>query len=411
MVKRLLLASAIMLSAQAQAQTVATFENLSLPNSDTLYVDFATSGYTVSSGLVELKGSMMDYQGYTLTDGFSYSNIFDTTQCNNCYDLHYMYAGREGRGYNGSDKYAVAYAYSPASATLNGAAAGHPVAGFMLSNTSWGYAYANATYAAANGWAKLTVKGFNNGIQSTDSVEYYLSDYRSATPAAQRGTLDNWNWLSLQSLGNVDSLTFRVTSSDDFFPSYFVMDNFVTMESGTACPDTINITIFNVTTTNVDINWSYPGDTTFDGNDSFQVVINQSPTVGGSDIINTVVGQTSYSQGNLTPWTGYYAHLRAYCHYGQGFTDWKTIQFTTAPNSIKDINTLSVQLYPNPTSGMLYFEYSSPLNVWVMDVNGQIVLRQTAVNAIDTRNLAAGQYFIRLNAENGKNAIIPFVKK
>ncbi|MCY1536591.1 hypothetical protein D9M68_720510 [compost metagenome] len=60
---------------------------------------------------------------------------------------------------------------------------------------------------------------------------------------------------------------------------------------------------------------------------------------------------------------------------------------------------------------MLYFEYSSPLNVWVMDVNGQIVLRQTAVNAIDTRNLAAGQYFIRLNAENGKNAIIPFVKK
>ncbi|MNX99081.1 hypothetical protein D3C86_1315130 [compost metagenome] len=248
-------------------------------------------------------------------------------------------------------------------------------------------------------------------MQSTDSVEYYLSDYRSATPAAQRGTLDNWNWLSLQSLGNVDSLTFRVTSSDDFFPSYFVMDNFVTMESGTACPDTINITIFNVTTTNVDINWSYPGDTTFDGNDSFQVVINQSPTVGGSDIINTVVGQTSYSKGNLTPWTGYYAHLRAYCHYGQGFTDWKTIQFTTAPNSIKDINTLSVQLYPNPTSGMLYFEYSSPLNVWVMDVNGQIVLRQTAVNAIDTRNLAAGQYFIRLNAENGKNAIIPFVKK
>jgi hypothetical protein len=411
MVKRLLLASAIMLSAQAQAQTVATFENLSLPNSDTLYVDFATNGYTVSSGLVGLKGSMMDYQGYTLTEGFSYSNIFDTTQCNNCYDLHYMYAGREGRGYNGSDKYAVADAYSPAIATLSGAAAGHPVAGFMLSNTSWGYAYANATYAAANGWAKLTVKGFNNNVQSTDSVEFYLADYRSTTPAAQRGTLDSWKWLNLQSLGNVDSLTFRVTSSDDFFPSYFVMDNFVTMESGTACPDTVTTTVFNVTTTSVNMSWSYPGDVTFDGNDSFQVVINQSPTVGVSDIINMVVGQNSYTQGNLTPLTGYYAHLRAYCHYGQDFTDWKTIQFTTAPNSIKDINTLSVQLYPNPTSGMLYFEYSSPLNVWVMDVNGQIVLRQTAVNAIDTRNLAAGQYFIRLNAENGKNAIVPFVKK
>lgn len=411
MVKRLLLASAIMLSAQAQAQTVATFENLSLPNNDTLYVDFATNGYTVSSGLVELKGSMMDYQGYTLTDGFSYSNIFDTTQCNTCYNLNYMYAGREGRGYNGSDKYAVAYAYSPASAILSGAAAGHPVAGFMLSNSSWGYAYANATYAAANGWAKLTVKGFNNGIQSTDSVEYFLADYRATTPAAERGILDAWTWLNLQSLGNVDSLTFRVTSSDDFFPSYFVMDNFTTMETGTACPDTLALTFDGATTSTAHFSWTYPGDTTFNGNDSFQVVINQSATVGTSDVINTVVNQNDYQQGGLIPWTGYYAHVRAYCHYGEDFTSWETVQFTTAPNSIKNVNTLSVQLYPNPTSGMLYFEYSSPLDVWVMDINGQIVLRQTAVNAIDTKNLAAGQYFIRLNAGNGKNAVMPFVKR
>ncbi|WP_222166383.1 DUF4465 domain-containing protein [Edaphocola aurantiacus] len=411
MVKRLLLASAIMLSAQAQAQTVATFENLSLPNSDTLYVDFATNGYTVSSGLVGLKGSMMDYQGYTLTDGFSYSNIFDTTQCNNCYDLHYMYAGREGRGYNGSDKYAVAYAYSPAIATLSGAAAGHPVAGFMLSNTSWGYAYANATYAAANGWAKLTVKGFNNNVQSTDSVEFYLADYRSVTPAAQRGTLDSWKWLNLQSLGNVDSLTFRVTSSDDFFPSYFVMDNFVTMETGAVCADTFPVTVSNISANAATVNWIYSGDTTYAGNDSFEVVINQSATVGTSDVVHTVANQLTYAAASLTANTAYYAHVRAYCPYEESFSAWKSVPFTTQPNSIKNINTLSVQLYPNPTSGMLYFEYSSPLNVWVMDVNGQIVLRQTAVNAIDTRNLAAGQYFIRLNAENGKNAIIPFAKK
>lgn len=412
MVKRLLLASAIMLSAYAQAQTVATFENLSLPNNDTLYVDFATSGYTFSSGLATWHGSMVDYMGYTLTEGFSYSNILDTSLCTTCYDLPYQYAGKEGRGYNSSDKYAVAYAYTPAILTLNGAAAGQPVAGFMLSNTSWGYSYANANYTSTNnGWAKLTVKGYLNGTASTDSVIYYLADFRSSTPADKKGVLNEWTWLDLQVLGNVDSLSFRVNSSDDYFPSYFVMDNLVTMESGYACPDTFSATVTNITTAGASINWTYPNDTTFAGNDSFQVVINQSATVAQTDVINTVINQQTYTAGSLAPQTAYYAHIRSYCHYGQDFTSWETVPFTTAPNSLNDINALPVKLYPNPTSGILHATYDTPLQMWVMDVNGQIVLHQRAGNAIDTKSLAAGQYFIRLTAANGKSVVLPFVKR
>lgn len=52
---------------------------------------------------------------------------------------------------------------------------------------------------------KLNIIGFKNGA-STDTVPFYL---------AQNGNIVSaWTWVDLKPLGNVDSVLFRLSSSD-----------------------------------------------------------------------------------------------------------------------------------------------------------------------------------------------------
>ena len=65
----------------------------------------------------------------------------------------------------------------------------------------------------------------------TDSVDFYLADYRFADNSEDYIVKD-WTFVSLEALGDVDSLLFSLTSTDNdsMFgmntPAYFCMDNF-----------------------------------------------------------------------------------------------------------------------------------------------------------------------------------------
>lgn len=411
MVKHLLLAaSAACFGFMANAQTGADFENLTL-GTDTFYFDLAANGYNFSSGSATLYGQFMDMGAYVLSEGFTYSNIFDTTNCNTCYDLDFQYAAKPGVGYDSSENYAVAYAYSPAKMKLTAPPTGVQVAGFMVANTTWGYSYGKDYYSngtVANGWAKLQVRGFLNGTL-VDSVNYYLSDYRSTTPAADQGTLKGWDWINLQSLGNVDSLTFRVTSTNDFYPSYFAMDNFVTMEDGVACSENLNLNVSDIDAASAKINWNYSN--TFGTADSMEVVINQATTVSGTDVVTTVNNSNFYDATGLNAATPYYAHVRAFCYYSDSFTTWQHIPFTTAPLSVKNAAQISVQLYPNPTTNLIYIDAQEPLDVIVVDMLGKLVINQKNAKQIDLSNFAAGQYLVKLSTKDGKKSITKSVVK
>jgi hypothetical protein len=70
----------------------------------------------------------------------------------------------------------------------------------------------------------VTIKGYLNGML-TDTVAYYLADYRNSTAYV----VDDWKWVNLQDLGTVDSLSFEITTSDvgqygPNTPMYFCMD-------------------------------------------------------------------------------------------------------------------------------------------------------------------------------------------
>ena len=72
-------------------------------------------------------------------------------------------------------------------------------------------------------------------------------------------------------------------------------------------------------------------------------------------------------------------------------------------------------LYPNPTTGKFFIEFSKALNnadVYIIDVSGKLI-RQSKENGhkldFDLSNVAAGVYFVRIT--DGKNVITKKVVK
>ena len=229
-----------------KAQTVSTFDTIALTaaHADTFYVNYSAPGTDVgfSDGLAYFPCNYDISFGYPYWSyGFAYSNMTDSVHGG----LANQYSARAGSGYGGSHSYAVAYCSDPvtfAPATgmrLKGAAMGKPVSGFYVTNTSYAY------YSMKNGdafsrpfhngdWFKLTIHGYNGGVLQPDSVGVYLADLLFPD-TTHNFILDKWQWVNLLPLGHVDSLEFRLSSSDNGTygmntPAYFAMDNFTTNE-------------------------------------------------------------------------------------------------------------------------------------------------------------------------------------
>ncbi len=239
-----LLCSALTLMAiGSKAQTVATFETLPLASADTYYVNFSASGTDVgfNNGLAHFPcvydtsyGGFWDY-------GFAYSNMTDTTTSG----YTNGYSSKNGTGYGGSAKYAVAYGINN-TLSLQGVALGQPVEGFYVTNNTYAYndMRAGGSYSKKFGgttgndadWFKFTVKGYRAGALTADSVEFYLADFRPAG-TANDSIIKGWHWVNLLPLGKVDSLHFNLSSTDNDStygmntPAYFCIDNFTTHES------------------------------------------------------------------------------------------------------------------------------------------------------------------------------------
>jgi hypothetical protein len=245
-----LLLSAIVLGTIAHAQTIATFEGLTLPKSDTFYVNYSSPLADVgfNDGLAHFPCVYDTAWGGVWSGGFSYSNMTDSVTSGFGND----YSAKTAKGYNNSAQYAVAWcndaSYQPnITLKLIGAAIGKSVNGFYVTNST--FAYNNMRDGGAPGkkfggglgndadWFLLTVKGYRTGALTADSVNFYLADFRGASGSDY--IVKTWEWVNLLPLGHVDSLHFHLSSSDNgggFMntPSYFCMDNFTTDENNLA---------------------------------------------------------------------------------------------------------------------------------------------------------------------------------
>jgi hypothetical protein len=181
------------------------------------------------------------------TGGFAYTNVSDSSNGT----FTNLYGVKALKGYNGSNNFVIAQDRG----VIQLASAQNTVDGFYVTNTTFAYKMillgdtangfsrkfgdttgtGSGTTIAQGGYPdffKITIKGFKNGQMSSDSVEFYLADYRFQNNTLDY-VIDTWQWVNTTSLGEVDSLKFWMYSSDvgQFginTPLFFALDNFTT---------------------------------------------------------------------------------------------------------------------------------------------------------------------------------------
>ncbi|WP_317898268.1 T9SS type A sorting domain-containing protein [Aurantibacillus circumpalustris] len=228
------------------AQTVADFENLTL-GTDTFYENHNGDSWVVTNATFRYAWDTT----YNLWDaGFAYTNknnITDGTYNN-------LYGAITGKGYNNSNKYVTAsQGYFGGQMRVKLSASEKSVLGFFVTNSTYGYktmlngggparAFGDTLHTHSGlqpgnypDWFKLTVYAYKNGTKKTDTVEFYLADYRFSNNS-QDYIVNAWTWVDCSTLGNVDSVSFKLYSSDIGIyginnPTYFCLDNFSTSSS------------------------------------------------------------------------------------------------------------------------------------------------------------------------------------
>lgn len=93
----------------------------------------------------------------------------------------------------------------------------------------------------------LTIKKYLNGSLSTEKVDFYLADFRFSDNT-QDYIVDEWTYVDLSSLGQADSLSFTLSSSDNGqfgmnTPAYFCIDEVITNKTTTAIQDVSNLAL------------------------------------------------------------------------------------------------------------------------------------------------------------------------
>jgi hypothetical protein len=238
--KKLLFLTSTLLIFNANAQTLADFEDFNLG------VDSFLNGSDLQGGFAN--GNIFLPNTYD-TDflswyGFSVSSMTDITTASFTNEFSCI----AGAGYNNSETYAVAYmSYLTNNVVmhLQNEAAGGALQGIYVNNTT----YAALSMKNGDAIAKkfggisgndpdfflLTIKKYLNGQESTQKMEFYLADYRFSDNS-QDYIIDEWTYIDLTSLGNADSISFSLSSSDvgQFgmnTPAYFCLDNISTLDS------------------------------------------------------------------------------------------------------------------------------------------------------------------------------------
>lgn len=237
--KKIITALAIITCQLADAQTTGTLENFNIASGAYWNGSTQPLGTTFTSGNAVFENYYDTAFGGYWASGWAYSAVNDSTTSG----YGNLYAAKALTGFSGSATYAVGQ--QNAKVMLTGNAVGGVVYGCYVTNGTYaansmrdGDMFAKK-FGGVSGndpdFFKLTIRGWFGGQVITDSVEFYLADYRFSNNAQDYIVMD-WQWVDLSALGNVDSLQFTLSSSDvgSFginTPLFFCLDNIITADS------------------------------------------------------------------------------------------------------------------------------------------------------------------------------------
>ena len=199
----------------SNAQVLANFENFNLKRGE--HLNNASPNHGFKSGSIELPNFYDPEFDYWA--GFAISADTNTTTPG----FLNQYSVIAGKGASGSTTYGVGYIYDPIIVRLQPNAIGKPMIGMYVNNSTYTYLSVRDGDAFAKKFGGetgndpdfllLTIKKYSGGAINDDSINIYLADYRF--PQAKKDyIISEWTYVDLTTLGEVDSLIMRMTSSD-----------------------------------------------------------------------------------------------------------------------------------------------------------------------------------------------------
>jgi len=197
------------------AQVIATFENFKLHPGE--HLNNAAPNHGFKSGSIELP-NFYDTQ-FDYWSGWAISADTNTTTPG----FLNQYSAIPGHGALGTPVYATGYVYDPSIIRLQPNAIGKPMIGFYVTNSTYAYLSMRDGDAFAKKFGGesgkdpdfflMTIKRYSGGALADDSINIYLADFRSPDKGKDF-ILRDWKYVDLTTLGEVDSLYLRMTSSD-----------------------------------------------------------------------------------------------------------------------------------------------------------------------------------------------------
>ncbi|MFZ1788916.1 MAG: DUF4465 domain-containing protein [Saprospiraceae bacterium] len=218
------------LSFQTTAQDTIDFESFKLLPGKFLNGSDAP-GFFEEANLVLPNAYNKDWMAWS---GWSISSMQDTITAG----FTNEYSAISGAGADRSISYAVAYVATGENLLKVNDAENRFISGFYVNNTTYAYLSMKNGDAFAKKFGgvtgndpdffKLTVKAYRGGVISENQVDVMLADYRG-TDNAQDYILKEWKYVDISSLGLNDSLSLKLTSSDNGAfgmntPAYFCID-------------------------------------------------------------------------------------------------------------------------------------------------------------------------------------------
>jgi hypothetical protein len=212
------------------AQVIAGFENFNLlPGS---YINNASPDDYFESGSILLPNDFnTEFQVWS---GFAISADTNTTTPG----FLNQYSAYPGTGAANTTAYAMGYIFDPLVIKLKEKAIGKPMIGMFVANSTYSY----LSMRDGDSFAKkfggelgtdpdyflLTIKKYSGGAIDDDSLNIFLADYRSPDPHKDY-ILQDWKYVDLTILGQVDSLILTLRSSDNGIfgmntPAYVAID-------------------------------------------------------------------------------------------------------------------------------------------------------------------------------------------
>ncbi len=212
-----------------QAQNVATFEDSNL-SPESYWNGSDMSGNFKSGNITFYNSYNTDWQSWS---GFAYSNTTDVTTAG----YVNQYSAITGKGYAGSENYAVCYSSPSAELEFENTT---KCTGFYVTNSTYAYLSMKngddfaKKFGGKTGndpdYLKLMIEALDQEGKPVDTLYFYLADFRFADNSKDY-ILNKWTWVDLSGMKDANKLRFSLTSSDNSYgymntPGYFCMDDF-----------------------------------------------------------------------------------------------------------------------------------------------------------------------------------------